>query len=575
MTDTAADAPRTDRPRRAPKVGGQGQWALGEPQPLNANERFKQEDDAPQRPRPHRGHLQPQGFASITTDDLHGRFRWWGLYTQRKPGHRRRQDRLAGAARARGRVLHAARPHRRRRPHAPSSCASSATSPATTPATPPTSPTGRTSSCTGSGSRTCPRSGERLEAVGLLTDRGLRRLPARHPRQPGRRHRRRRDHRPDAGDRGDPAPLHRRPRPSPTCRASSSPRSPACSTNDVVHEINDISFVGVEHPELGPGYDLWVGGGLSTNPRLAERLGVFVGRGRRARRVGRRRLDLPRLRLPPAAPQGPAEVPARRLGPGEVPRGARDRVPRARRCPTARRPRPPTDRGDHVGVHEQKDGRYYVGAAPVVGRISGDAADRLADLVEAHGSHAGAAHPAPEAARPRRRSRTASTPLVAGAARRSGSRPTAGSFRRHTMACTGIEYCKLAIVETKATATRTVGRARGPARRRRRPDRRPAVDPRQRLPQLLRPHPGRRHRAQGPDRHRRRRRPGRGLPGPPRRRARARRRASAARCAASRSRPSELPDYVERVVRTLRRPTASRASGSPPGPSAPTRRLLV
>ena len=43
-----------------------------------------------------------------------------------------------------------------------------------------------------------------------------------------------------------------------------------------MHEINDISFVGVEHPELGPGFDLWVGGGLSTNPRLAERLGAFV-----------------------------------------------------------------------------------------------------------------------------------------------------------------------------------------------------------------------------------------------------------------------------------------------------------
>src|SRR5439155_6356888 len=45
---------------------------------------------------------------------------------------------------------------------------------------------------------------------------------------------------------------------------------------DVAHEINDVSFVGVRHPELGPGFDVWVGGGLSTNPRLAERLGAFV-----------------------------------------------------------------------------------------------------------------------------------------------------------------------------------------------------------------------------------------------------------------------------------------------------------
>ena len=33
-------------------------------------------------------------------------------------------------------------------------------------------------------------------------------------------------------------------------------------------------------------------------------------------------------------------------------------------------PPPPTGRRDHVGVHAQKDGRFYVGAAPVVGRVS-------------------------------------------------------------------------------------------------------------------------------------------------------------------------------------------------------------
>ncbi|MEV3874613.1 hypothetical protein, partial [Streptomyces sp. NPDC049906] len=36
---------------------------------------------------------------------------------------------------------------------------------------------------------------------------------------------------------------------------------------DVAHEINDIAFVGVHHPELGPGFDLWVGGGTGrTSP---------------------------------------------------------------------------------------------------------------------------------------------------------------------------------------------------------------------------------------------------------------------------------------------------------------------
>ena len=60
---------------------------------------------------------------------------------------------------------------------------------------------------------------------------------------------------------------------------------------DVVHEINDISLVGVVHPELGVGYDLWVGGGLSTSPaagRAARRRSSRPERGRR--RVARRHL---------------------------------------------------------------------------------------------------------------------------------------------------------------------------------------------------------------------------------------------------------------------------------------------
>ena len=52
-----------------------------------------------------------------------------------------------------------------------------------------------------------------------------------------------------------------------------------CSAQCIPHEVNDISFVGVTGPDGTPGYDLWVGGGLSTNPMLAQRLGVFVEAG--------------------------------------------------------------------------------------------------------------------------------------------------------------------------------------------------------------------------------------------------------------------------------------------------------
>ena len=361
----------------------------------------------------------------------------------------------------------------------------------------------------------------RLEAVGLQTDRGLRRLPRASS-----------SARPVAGIAADEiidptpaieeitAPLHRRPR----------ALQPAAQVQDRHHRARQPTtsctrsttsrFVGVEHPELGPGYDLWVGGGLSTNPRLAERLGVFVAEDDVPRRLGRRRLRLPRLRLPPAAQQGPAEVPARRLGPGEVPRGARDRVPRPRRCPTARRPRPPTDRGDHVGVHEQKDGRYYVGAAPVVGRSAATLLIRLADIVEAHGSHARAAHPAPEAARPRRRAGPRRRPRRTALDELGLDGPAAARSAATRWPAPASSSASSPSSRPRPPRPRDRRRARGAARRRRRPDRRPDLAPRQRLPQLLRPHPDRRHRAQGPDRHRRRRRAGRGLPGPPRRRPR-------------------------------------------------------
>lgn len=59
---------------------------------------------------------------------------------------------------------------------------------------------------------------------------------------------------------------------------------------DVVHETNDISFVGVVHPEHGPGFDVWVGGSLSTNPQFAKRLGVWVPLDKVAEGVGSDRI---------------------------------------------------------------------------------------------------------------------------------------------------------------------------------------------------------------------------------------------------------------------------------------------
>ena len=65
---------------------GQGQWALGHHEPLNPAERFKKDDDGLNVRERILNRYSQLGFDSIDPSDLRGRFRWWGLYTQRKPG---------------------------------------------------------------------------------------------------------------------------------------------------------------------------------------------------------------------------------------------------------------------------------------------------------------------------------------------------------------------------------------------------------------------------------------------------------------------------------------------------------
>ncbi len=217
---------------------------------------------------------------------------------------------------------------------------------------------------------------------------------------------------------------------------------------DVVHEINDVAFVGVEHPEHGPGFDLWVGGGLSTNPKLGVRLGAWVpiddvpdvyeGVISIFRDYGYRRLRN-RARLKFLVADWGAEKFRQVLEDEYLKRKLTD----------GPAPADPTSRWrDHIGVHRQKDGRYYVGFAPRVGRVDGTTLTKVADLAEAHGS--GRVRTTVEqkmiildVEQDRVDSLVESLEALDLTARPS-------TFRRGTMACTGIEFCKLAIVETKA-----------------------------------------------------------------------------------------------------------------------------
>src|SRR3954470_6352273 len=76
--------PATSRHHRRKR--GEGQWALGYHEPLNKNEENKKNDDGLNVRQRILDVYSHQGFDSIDPADLRGRFRWYGLYTQRRPG---------------------------------------------------------------------------------------------------------------------------------------------------------------------------------------------------------------------------------------------------------------------------------------------------------------------------------------------------------------------------------------------------------------------------------------------------------------------------------------------------------
>ena len=442
----AAAPARTPRPR---KPRGEGQWALGYREPLNPNEQSKK-DDNPLNVRARIENIYAHGgFASIDPGDLRGRFRWYGLYTQRKPGidggktatlepHELDDEYFMLRVRIDGGALTAEQLR----------------------------VIGQISVDFARGTaditdrqnvqlhwiriEDVPEIWRRLEAVGLDTTEACGDCPRVVLGSPV------------AGIAADeiidPTPAIReiRDRFIGDPQYANLPRKFKTAITghplqDVVPEINDIAFVGVEHPEHGPGFDVWVGGGLSTNPMLAQKMGVWVPLDEVAevwagvcgifRDYGYRRLRT-RARIKfLVADWGPERF-----------REVLEQEYLHRALVDGPAPATPERPGDHVGVNDQKDGRKFVGLAAKAGRVSGSTLVALADLAEAHGSH-----------------RLRTTPmqkilvldvepdqvdsLLAGAETLDlSARPDA--WRRSVMACTGIEFCKLAIVETKALAAR-------------------------------------------------------------------------------------------------------------------------
>jgi sulfite reductase (ferredoxin) len=427
----------------------QGQWLVDGTTPLNPNEVLKQQDDGLNVRQRIETIYARDGFASIPREDLTGRMRWWGLYTQRKPG-------IDGGRTATLEPEELEDEYFMLRVRSDGGRLS--LEQLRTVATISTEFARDTADISDRQNiqlhwiriEDVPEIWRRLEAVGLSSAEACGDVPRVILGSPVagvavdeiidgtpaideilRRHLL------------DPA-YSNLPRKFKSA-ISGSPRL------DVAHEINDISFVGVVHPEHGPGFDVWVGGGLSTSPHLAVRLGAWVplaevpdvwaGVISIFRDYGYRRLRT-KARLKFLVKDWGAEEFRRVLEEDYLGRALIDGPPP---------PGPANGRRDHVGVHLQRDGHLYVGAAPTVGRLSGSRLTALADLAEAAGSS--------------RVTLTAEQKvvvldvdpprvddLVEGLEAIGLQVEDPSPFRRNTMACTGVEYCKLAIVETKGRA---------------------------------------------------------------------------------------------------------------------------
>ncbi|MBF6442159.1 nitrite/sulfite reductase [Nocardia farcinica] len=430
---------RTGKPVRRKS---EGQWALGYREPLNPNEQNKK-DDNPLNVRARIENIYAvNGFDSIDKSDLRGRFRWWGLYTQREQGY---DGTFTGDENID--LLEAKYFMMRVR------CDGGALNVAQLRTLGGISTEFARDTADLSDRENLqyhwieienvPEIWRRLEEVGLQTTEACGDCPRVVLGSPL------------AGESLDevidPTPAIQEivRRYIGDKRYSNLPRkfkTAISGQQDVVHEINDVAFVGVLHPEHGPGLDLWVGGGLSTNPMLAQRVGAWVPLDEVPdvweavvalyRDYGYRRLRT-KARLKFLIKDWGVEKFREVLEEKYLKRKLID-------GPAPEKPVRPID---HVGVQRLRNGLNAVGFSPIAGRVSGTVLTEVADAVERIGSD-----------------RIRFTPyqklIVLDVADDKveqliaeleplGLQARPSAWRRNLLACSGIEFCKLSFVETR------------------------------------------------------------------------------------------------------------------------------
>jgi ferredoxin-nitrite reductase len=213
-------------------------------------------------------------------------------------------------------------------------------------------------------------------------------------------------------------------------------------------EINDIGMLPARLGDGTVGFNVRVGGGLSDGPRMASDIDVFVRpeeaveitRGiaqvfgelgdRENRWTARMRYLVQEL-----GPEAFREELERRVAFELTPAG-KDLTKYYR--------------GDHVGLHPQKEeGLYYLGLNVTVGRMSGEDFEKVGKLAQEYGHEI--------------RLATDQNLIITGVAEEridgllaepllERHSPNPGAFERGVVACTGAEFCRFGIVETKVRA---------------------------------------------------------------------------------------------------------------------------
>ncbi|MGA3010351.1 MAG: nitrite/sulfite reductase [Terracidiphilus sp.] len=214
-------------------------------------------------------------------------------------------------------------------------------------------------------------------------------------------------------------------------------------------EINDIAFTAVKlNGQIG--YSLRVGGGLSKEPHLAVRLNAFVlpdQAVRVARAIAEIFRDQQRLR----ENRNEARMKYLFLKEGWTADSFLTELHSRldfKLLPAAPEQVPDDVFRDHAGIHPQRQlGLSYVGASVLRGRLSGEQLEAAAELAERFGSGALRATVSQNLLFidiPNQR-----TAELARELGQLGLQVDGSSFWRGAVSCTGTEFCKLAITETK------------------------------------------------------------------------------------------------------------------------------